>query len=123
MIFLKNDKLLHYSISGAAAGIINGFFGAGGGMVLVPMLIKFCNIEDKKAFSSAISIILPLSIVTIIIYSTKGIFPIKEASPYLFGGLVGGLLGGVFFKKLSANILHKFFGAIILWGGIRLLWT
>lgn len=92
-------------------------------MVLVPMLIKFCKAEDKKAFSSAISIILPLSIVSIIIYYTKGVSPFKEAGPYLIGGLAGGLLGGVLFKKISADLLHKFFGVIILWGGIRLLWN
>ena len=120
---MKKKALFRYGLSGAAAGVVNGFFGAGGGMVLVPMLIKVCKAEDKKAFASAISIILPLSIVSIIIYYTKGIFPIKEAGPYLLGGLAGGLLGGILFKNLSANFLHKFFGIIILWGGIRLLWT
>lgn len=92
-------------------------------MVLVPMLINVCKLEDKKAFSSAISIILPLSLVSLFVYYTKGVFPLKESLPYLLSGLVGGLLGGILFKKTSVSFLHKFFGAIILWGGIRLLWT
>jgi len=120
---LKKRNWIKYGLSGAAAGIINGLFGAGGGMVLVPMLIKFCKVEDKKAFSSAISVILPLSIVTIIVYRTADIFPIREALPYLTGGLIGGLAGGIIFKKTSPLFLHKFFGLIILWGGLRLLWT
>ena len=110
------------AISGAAAGLINGLFGAGGGMVLVPMLIKFCGIEDKKAFSSALAIILPLSLITLFVYYQNGIFPISDALPYLLGGLIGGVLGGLLFKKTSAAFLHKFFGIIILLGGIRLLW-
>lgn len=120
---MKKHKWFSYGLSGAAAGIINGLFGAGGGMVLVPMLIKFCKLEDKKAFSSAISIILPLSLVSLFVYYTKDVFPLKEALPYLFGGLAGGILGGILFKKASVVFLHRFFGLIILWGGIRLLWS
>ncbi len=92
-------------------------------MVLVPMLIKFGKLEDKKAFSSAISIILPLSLVSIFVYWTNSIFPIKESLPYLAGGLVGGILGGILFKKISVQVLHKIFGILILWGGLRLLWN
>lgn len=120
---MKDAKWFRYTLSGAAAGVINGLFGAGGGMVLVPMLIGFCRMEDKLAFSTAISIILPISLITLFIYSTKGVFPLAEALPYLLGGLIGGVLGGILFKKATPSFLHKFFGVIILWGGLRLIWT
>lgn len=111
-----------YALSGAAAGAINGLFGAGGGMILVPMLIRFCKLDDKSAFSNAIAIIFPICLVSIIVYFLNGTFPLHEAVPYLAGGLIGGVLGGILFKKVSAAFLHKLFGLIILWGGIRLLW-
>ena len=91
-------------------------------MVLVPLLIKFCNVEDKKAFASAISIILPLCLVSIITYYTKNIFPLRSATPYLIGGVIGGIVGGILFKKVSVPLLHKALGIIILWGGLKLLW-
>lgn len=109
------------AVSGAAAGIINGLLGAGGGMVLVPMLIGWCGLEDKRAFATAISIILPLCIVSIIVYGCHAALPLKEALPYLIGGAVGGGIGGLVFRKMSARFLHKLLGALILWGGIRLL--
>jgi len=121
--YLQKTHWFRYGTAGAAAGIINGFFGAGGGMVLVPLLIGFAKLEDKKAFSSAIAIILPICLVTIAVYWTQQIFPIQEALPYLIGGLAGGLAGGLLFRKITPQFLHKFFGIIILWGGIRLLWT
>lgn len=114
---------VRFAISGAAAGLINGFFGAGGGMVLIPLLIGFSKVEDKRAFSSAIAIILPICLVTITIYWTQEIFPIHESLPYLLGGSLGGLLGGILFKKVSVGFLHRLFGALILWGGCRLIWT
>ena len=120
--FLKRPWI-RYGISGAAAGLVNGLFGAGGGMVLVPMLIRFGKLEDKKAFSSAISVILPMCLITIAVYWTQQIFPIREALPYLLGGLAGGLAGGILFRKVTPQFLHRLFGLIILWGGFRLLWN
>ncbi len=117
---MQKKNWLSYGLAGGAAGIINGLFGAGGGMVLVPLLIHG-GLEDKKAFSSALAVILPLSIISLAVYGTKGVLPIREALPYLIGGTIGGLLAGIVFRKVSAHFLHKVFGIIILWGGIRLL--
>ena len=118
---LKQKNWLTYGLCGAAAGLVNGLFGAGGGMVLVPMLIRLGKLEDKKAFSSAICIILPLCLVSLAVYWSQQIFPLQESLPYLAGGLLGGLLGGILFRKVSPQFLHKLFGLVILWGGIRLL--
>lgn len=109
------------ALSGAAAGLVNGLLGAGGGMVLVPLLTRWCGLEDKHAFATAISIILPLSLVSIVVHALAGPLPLAEAAPYLAGGLAGGLLGGLLFRRVSANFLHKLLGVFILWGGVRLL--
>lgn len=114
-------RWFRYGVSGAAAGLVNGLFGAGGGMILVPMLIHYGKLEDKKAFSSAVCIILPLCLVSIAVYWMKQVFPFGDALPYLIGGLIGGFLGGILFKKVSVQFLHKLFGIIIFWGGLRLL--
>lgn len=111
----------HAALSGAAAGTINGLLGAGGGMVLVPMLIGWCGLSDKHAFATAISIILPLCIVSVVVYGFHTPLPLAESLPYLIGGAVGGVIGGLLFRRVSAGILHKLLGALILWGGIRLL--
>ena len=108
-------------LAGAAAGFINGFFGAGGGMVLVPLLICAAKLPDKEAFSSAIGVILPLCLVSIAVYAARGMLPVNEAVPYLIGGAAGGLLGGILFKKVSARFLHIALGLLIVFGGARLL--
>ena len=120
---MLHKKWTRYALTGAVAGIVNGLFGAGGGMVLVPLLIRFCKLEDKKAFASAISVILPLCLVSIVTYYFRDVFPIQKAFPYLVGGLIGGMIGGILFKRVSVTFLHRSLGLIILWGGIRLLWS
>ena len=68
--------------AGRCAGRLcrNGFFGAGGGMALVPLLIWLSRPEDKAAFSSAIAAILPLCIVSIVIYALHDSLPVSDAS-------------------------------------------
>ena len=117
----KTPRIGFSLLAGALAGFVNGFFGAGGGMVLVPLLIWLCRIEDKAAFSSAIAVILPLCIVSIVIYALHDSLPVSDALPYLIGGAAGGVLAGLLFRKMPARALHLILGGVILAGGIRLI--
>ena len=117
----ENVSLWKCLLAGLAAGFVNGFFGAGGGMVLVPLLIWLVGLPDKLAFSSAISIILPLCVVSLVIYGQHDMLPLSDALPYLLGGAGGGVLAGLWFQKVPAKWLHLALGALILLGGVRLL--
>ena len=117
----ENVSLWKCLLAGLAAGFVNGFFGAGGGMVLVPLLIWLVGLPDKLAFSSANSIILPLCIVSLVIYGRHDMLPLSDALPYLLGGAGGGVLAGLWFQKVPAKWLHLALGALILLGGVRLL--
>jgi len=112
---------LRSAMAGAAAGAINGLFGAGGGMVLIPLLTKLCALEDRKAFATAISIILPLCMVSLFVYQRQGDLDLSGALPYLAGGLLGGTLGGKLYQKIQVIWLHRLLGLLILYGGGRML--
>ena len=90
-------------------------------MVLVPLLTRLCRLEDKAAFSSAIAVILPLCAVSIAVYAIHDSLPLRDALPYLIGGAGGGVLAGLWFKKVSARFLHIALGVLILFGGVRLI--
>ena len=127
---MKWKNYLRPALCGAAAGFVNTPFVIrskfrrtipGGGMVLVPLLIRLGKMEDKKAFSSSVCIILPLCLVSLGIYAAKGMLPLLDALPYLIGGAGGGVLAGLLFRKVPARALHLTLGALILLGGVRLL--
>ena len=109
------------AIAGATAGIVNGLFGAGGGMVLVPLLTALSDLEDRAVFPASISIILPMCFVTLGISAMGMALPWREALPYLLGSATGGVLAGFFGKKIPTVWLHRGLGILILWGGIRYL--
>lgn len=108
-----------YLIAGGLAGAANGLFGAGGGLVLVPLLIRWIGMEEKRAFATSVAIILPLSVVSFVMFCLQGETVWRDALPYLIGGIMGGLLSARFFQKIPALWLHRLFGALILYGGIK----
>lgn len=113
------SKTLKCIASGALAGAANGFFGAGGGLFLVPLLISWIGLEAKKAFATSVAIILPLSVASYVMFCLKGGNVWGDALPYLIGGIVGGLLSAKLFAHIPTVWLHRLFGILILYGGIK----
>ena len=108
-------------LAGALAGLANGLFGAGGGMLLLPVLEKTTKLEDRELFASSVCIILPLSLVSLGVCFFRGGSFAGESLPYLMGGAGGGVVAGLLLKRLPTKLLHYVLGGFILWGGIRLL--
>ena len=82
-----------YLTAGALAGLINGFFGAGGGIVLTPLLLSWIGLESKKAFATSVFIILPISAVSAALYLWQGRVDFPAALR---------LLNGIFHRRSDA---------------------
>ena len=117
----KKGSRLRSAAAGGAAGLANGFFGGGGGMLLVPLLTRWCGLEQRRAFATSIAIILPLCALSSVIYWVRGGLDFGLALPYLAGGLLGGFVGGRVFKKLNMVWLRRAFALLILYGGVKAL--
>jgi uncharacterized membrane protein YfcA len=108
--------------AGIAAGIINGLFGAGGGMVLIRLLTLLTDLNDDELFSSSLAIMLPICIVALTATALHQPLPLRESIPYLVGSAVGGILAGMLQGKIPTIWLHRILGLLIIWGGVRYLW-
>ena len=117
----KSGSKFRSAVAGGAAGLANGFFGGGGGMILVPLLTRWCGLDQRQAFATSIAVILPLCVLSSAIYWLRGGLDFLLALPYLLGGLLGGFLGGRMFKKLNMVWLRRAFALLILYGGARAL--
>lgn len=109
-------------LCGCVAGIVNGLLGAGGGMILVPMLSASHALQEQEIFPSSVSIILPLCVVSLAVTGFQSQLPWREALPYLLGSIPGGIMAGLWGRKIKISWLHRALGILILWGGIRYLW-
>ena len=108
-------------IAGLCAGALNGVFGAGGGMVLVPLMRKLTDTQEEDLFPCAVAILLPICIVSLLFANGWDNFSICYALPYLIGSFIGGICAGFFGRKIPTLWLHRILGILILWGGIRYL--
>ncbi|MFA7533089.1 MAG: sulfite exporter TauE/SafE family protein [Tissierellaceae bacterium] len=106
---------------GLITGLINGLFGSGGGTIVVPSLVFIIGMEDYKAHATAISIILPLSIISTMVYLTNGSIPFNIAVPVSIGGVLGSYIGAKLLNKIPVNILRKVFGTVIIYTAIRMI--
>lgn len=115
------EKRARLALAGACAGAVAGLFGAGGGMVLVPLLGGLAKAEEGSLFPSSVAIILPICLTCVLTaVFTEGL-PFREALPYLPGSFLGGLIAGKYSERIPVVWLHRGLGALILWGGIRYL--
>lgn len=108
-------------LTGVAAGLVNGLFGGGGGMIVVPMLVFLLKMQPKNAHATAILIILPLSVLSGLFYAAFGVFRWQAGLPVTAGVIVGGTLGALLLKKLSSKWVIIIFSVVMAAAGIKML--
>ena len=101
-------------------GLLCGLFGAGGGVVAVPML-RGAGLEEDEAHATSISITFPLALLSGFFYLRGEHFTLSQAVPYLPGGLAGALAGAWLLPRISTVWLRRIFGAVIVFSAVRLL--
>lgn len=106
---------------GLITGIVNGLFGSGGGTLVVPALVLLLKIPDYKAHATAISIILPLSIISTFIYFRNNAIRFDIALIVSLGGVLGSFIGAKILKKIPTPVLRKVFGSLIIITALRMI--
>ena len=106
---------------GLITGVVNGLFGSGGGTLVVSALVFLLGVEDYKAHATAISIILPLSIISTFIYFKNNIIKFDIAIIITLGGVLGSFIGAKILKKVPTPILRKIFGILIIITSLRMI--
>lgn len=105
---------------GLVIGFINGFLGAGGGILLVPMLTMVLKEPTKVAHATAVVIILPLCIASGVVYILKGLYHFDIGWKILIGTVSGGVLGTFLLKKLTNDWLSLIFALVMIVAGVYL---
>ncbi len=116
-----NKETFFAVVTGSVAGLINGLFGGGGGMIVVPMLVALLKRNPKTAHATAILIILPLSIVSGLLYVSFGNLKLNVGIPVVIGVVIGGVIGALLLKKLSSKWIIIIFSVVMAGAGVKML--
>lgn len=108
---------------GVVTGIVNGFFGGGGGMIVVPMLTMILGLEQKVSHATALAVILPVTVVSTVAYFLRGavLAPTLTIIIVAVSVTVGGIIGALLLKKVSGKALGKIFAVLMLIAGVKMI--
>lgn len=118
---MKKVKKLHILLFGALIGIVNGFFGGGGGMIVVPVLNKLFGLNQKQAQATALFVILPISLVSTAVYMYNNSINFSSGWPVILGIVLGGVVGALLLNKIKNNVLKGIFVFFMALSGVVLL--
>lgn len=89
-------------------------------MLCVPLL-ELYGLDVKRAHATALFVILPVCIVSAIIYIVNGYFDVTAVLCAIVGVVLGGTVGAMLLDKLSGNATAAVFAAMMIAVGVKLL--
>ena len=108
-----------FCLIGIAAGLASGFFGIGGGIIIVPALVYFAGFSQVTAVGTSLAILLPpVGLLAVIEYYRRGHVDIKAALIIAAFIFVTAWVSSFFVNKLSQNTLKFMFGIFLSGMGI-----
>ena len=105
---LEKGKML---FCGVAVGAANSLFGGGGGMIAVPLLQR-TGLDAKRAHATAILWILPVSLLSFVLYAWQGHYSASVLIPTALGVTAGGILGAKLLGKMPVKTVNLVFAAL-----------
>lgn len=100
---------------GGGVGILSGFFGIGGGFLIVPGLVFSARLPMIKAIGSSLLAVGSFGLATALNYALSGLIVWTVAGEYILGALIGGWIGTRLATRLAGyrNVLTRLFSAVI----------
>ncbi len=101
---------------GATAGALSGFFGVGGGFLIVPGLIFAADLPILNAIGSSLVPVTAFAVTTAANYAFSSLVDWTLAATLLAGGVIGALLGAASARRLAAErgALAMIFAGIVV---------
>jgi uncharacterized protein len=108
---------------GLATGTLSGFFGIGGGFLIVPALMLATGMPIMNAVSSSLVAVTAFGLTTAMSYAWSGLISWGLAGLFITGGVAGGLIGTRSARLLSARrgALNIVFAAVIIMVALYML--
>ncbi|HTO60023.1 MAG TPA: sulfite exporter TauE/SafE family protein [Bradyrhizobium sp.] len=109
---------------GVAVGMFSGFFGIGGGFLIVPGLMLATGMPLKSAIGTSLVAVSAFGAATAASYAVSGMIDWRLAGLFILGGLFGGTAGVRLGQLLASRkgALSIVFAAIVIMVGAYVVW-
>jgi len=107
-------------VAGLAVGLLTGFFGVGGGFLIVPALALALGMPMVLAIGTSLIIIAINSASGLAAHASAGEFNAPVALLFIVGGMAGGLAGGRLAGRVNEQVLARAFSILVAVVGLYL---
>lgn len=123
-VALDRENAPKLLIFGFGTGLLSGFFGIGGGFLIVPGLIAATGMPIFNAMATSLLAVTSFGVTTATSYALSGLIDWPIAAAFIAGGLIGALSGGRLAAHLSTRrgALTRLFAALIFAVAVYMLW-
>ena len=114
--------LLTLLLIGAAAGLLSGFIGIGGGLLIVPALMYFVGLSQMAAQGTSLALMLPpIGALAVMNYWKAGEVDIRAAAVMVLAFMIGGHFGSKIALAMDPLKVRLAFGAVMLFVAVRMI--
>lgn len=112
------------AMTGGATGMLSGFFGIGGGFLVVPSLMLATGMPILHAIGSSLVAVTAFGLTTAANYAWSGKVDWPLAAVFIGGGVLGGLFGTCAAARLGArkSMLNDIFAGLIFVVALYMIW-
>jgi len=109
---------------GLVVGLLSGFFGIGGGFLIVPAIMLGSGMAAINAIGSSLVSVGAFGLTTAVTYALAGLVDWRVAAVFVLGGIVGGFVGVRLSVRLSEHrgVLSKAFAVVVVCVASFVLW-
>jgi len=119
---MQSETIFILVIIGLLAGILGGFVGVGGGIIIVPALIFFLGMTQFQAQGTSLAMMLPpIGILAVLNYAKSDNLNWKYALILAGAFIVGGFFGSKLSLSLSPQLVKKAFGILMIIAALKLI--
>ncbi|UAY51144.1 sulfite exporter TauE/SafE family protein [Ferruginibacter albus] len=116
------QTVLTIILVGLAAGMLSGFVGVGGGLIIVPALVLFLGFSQHNAQGTSLGLLLlPAGILAVLQYYRHGDIDFKVVGLLAIGFVAGGYYGSKLALSLPQDTIKKIFAVFMILVAIKML--
>lgn len=108
-------------IVGVAGGFVGGFFGVGGGIALVPLILWVIVSDRHIAHATSLAAIIVIASFGMLGFAVEGRVDWVVGAGLAIGGIVGAALGANLMDKMSPSALKIVFAVVLIVAGLRMV--
>jgi uncharacterized membrane protein YfcA len=119
----STTQLLILILVGLLAGALSGFVGVGGGIIIVPAMIYFMNMNQMQAQGVSLALLmLPVGILGVMNYYKAGHIQFNYVLILAIGFIAGNYFGSKYAMRVPEHKIKFMFALLMLYVAVQMLW-